>query len=89
MGTTLDTVWILHNLVLPSIGVGDLHALEASSPLLVHLARAERLRKNKLQVVIYVPPLRFNHPVADFDFISHDPNMRLISKAMAGLRYCH
>ena len=82
-GEMLDTVWLLRNHVIGAVGVGDLHTLEASSPLLVRIARGERFRKNSLQVVVYVHRLRFNHPVV---YYAANKLMQ-ISREMAGLRY--
>ena len=48
----LDTAWILRNHVIPVLGVGDLHALEAASPVLCKTARKERFAKNSMQLVV-------------------------------------
>jgi hypothetical protein len=76
---TLESIFLLKNFVLEHVGVGDLHALEACSPLLTHMARVERHRKNKLALVIY----------SDFNFTLYYSrvNVMKISRGMQGMRF--
>lgn len=77
----LETIWLLKNHVLSSCGVGDLHSLEASSPLLVRLARLERFRKNATALVVHPPARGVVHLHA------RCYNQTKIAAAMAGLRF--
>lgn len=83
MGTTLDTAWLLHQFIVPELGLRDLNNLEEAIPhLLGPSCRKEKERKKRLQVVKFVDALKCEIKV----YYTHRNLMRMC-RGMAGLRY--